>query len=157
MINKDLFSAVFGDALSNRVTLSRAIEILDERNLINIGELAEQAISIKSNIALCSKNTPEIDLVSGKQIKHGRTNPCTQHTGLKAFCSIKNHTSTILFVATETHTKKEYYFVFPYSSYKKYYGNTISVPFDWCGVPSRSNKWWSYEVESFEKLCESAA
>ena len=116
MINKDLFTAVFGDTLSNRMTLAQAIEILDERNLIDIGELAEQAISIKSNIALCSKNTPEIDLVSGKQIKHGRTNPATQNTGLKAFCTIKNHTSTILFVATEIHTKKEYYFVFPYSS-----------------------------------------
>jgi hypothetical protein len=157
MINQDLFGAVFGDTLNQRVTLSRAIEILDELSLINIGELAEQAISIKSKIALCSKNTPEIDLVSGKQIKHGRTNPGTQHAGLKAFCSIKNHTSTILFVATETYSKKEYYFVFPYSSYGYYSGNTICVPFDWDGTPIRSNKWWSYEVGSFERLCECAA
>jgi len=156
MINRDLFNAVFGNKLQKIVTLSQAIEVLDELNLINIGELAEQAISIKSKVALCSKNTPEIDLVSGKQIKHGRTNPVTQHAGLKAFCSIKNHVSTILFVATETHSKKEYYFVFPYSSYAYYNGNTICVPFDWDGLPIRSNKWWNYEVGSFEKLCELA-
>jgi hypothetical protein len=151
-----LYSTIFGQTLDQKITLAQAIKILEDRNLINIGELAEQAISIGSNIALCSKNTPEIDLVSGKQIKHGRTNPGTQHTGLKAFCSIRNHTSTILFVATETHTGKEYYFVFPYSSYYRYHGNTICIPFDWVGEPVRSNKWWAYEVESFEKLCEAA-
>lgn len=151
-----LYTTIFGKDLNKKLTLGQAIGILESRGLINIGELAEQAISIGSNVALCSKNTPEIDLVSGKQIKHGKTNPSTQNTGLKAFCSIKNHTSTILFVATETLTQKEYYFVFPYSSYGYYYGNTICVPFDWRGTPMRSNKWWKYEVASFKELCEAA-
>ena len=151
-----MYSTIFGKNLNKTLTLIEAIKLLEDRNFINIGEVAEQAISIGSKVALCSKNTPEIDLVSGKQIKHGRTNPATQNCGLKAFCSIKNHISTILFVATETYTEKEYYFVFPYSSYKKYHGNTISVPFDGSGVPLRSNKWWGYEVNSFEKLCEAA-
>lgn len=151
-----LYSTIFGSDLDKTVTLGQAIKMLEARDLINIGEVAEQAISIGSNVALCSKNTPEIDLVSGKQIKHGKTNPYTQHNGLKTFCTIKNHTSTILFVATETYTQKEYYFVFPYSSYKKYYGNTISVPFDHYGKPIRYNKWWKYEVASFKELCEAA-
>lgn len=151
-----LYNTIFGKDLSKNFTLEQAIRILEDRGLINIGEVAEQAISIGSNVALCSKNTPEIDLVSGKQIKHGRTNPVTQHTGLKAFCSIKNHSSTILFVATEAYTQKEYYFVFPYSSYKRYNANTLCVPFNWCGVPTRSNHWWDYEVDSFEQLCKAA-
>ena len=77
-----LYNTIFGEDLNKKLTLSKAIEILEGRGLINIGEVAEQAISIGSNVALCSKNTPEIDLVSGKQIKHGKTNPATQHTGL---------------------------------------------------------------------------
>jgi hypothetical protein len=153
-----LYTTIFGNDLNKNLTLFDAIKILEARNLINVGEVAEQAISIGSGIELCSKNTPEIDLVSGKQIKRGLTNPATQwHKGLlHAFCSIKNHTSTILFIATERYTGKDYYFVFPYSAYQWQTGNTISVPFSLSGSPRRSNKWWAYEVESFEKLCELA-
>jgi hypothetical protein len=153
-----LYTTIFGSDLDKSFTLAQAIKILEARNLINVGEVAEQAISIGSGIELCSKNTPEIDLVSGKQIKRGLTNPDTQwHKGaLHAFCSIRNHTSTILFVATERSTNKDYYFVFPYSAYKWHNGNTISVPFNLSGSPRRSNKWWAYEVKSFEKLCEAA-
>ena len=151
-----LYNTIFGSDLDNKLTLGQAIKLLEGRGLIDIGEVAEQAISIGSNVALCRKNTPNIDVVSGKQIKHGKTNPATQHTGLKAFCSLKNHTSTILFVATETCTQKEYYFVFPYSSYRGYYGNTLCVPFTWDGAPCRSNHWWDHEVASFEELCKAA-
>ena len=153
-----MYNTIFGKELDCTVTLSQAITMLEARNLINVGEVAEQAISIGSGIALCSKNTPEIDLVSGKQIKRGLTNPDTQwHSGsLKAFCSIKGHTSTILFVATERSTNKDYYFVFPYSAYRYQNGNTISIPFNLSGTPRRSNKWWYYEVGSFEKICEAA-
>ena len=153
-----MYKTIFGKELDHTCTLEQAITILEARNLINVGEVAEQAISIGSGIALCSKNTPEIDLVSGKQIKRGLTNPDTQwHSGsLKAFCSIKGHTSTILFVATERYTNKDYYFVFPHSAYKYQNGNTISIPFNLNGNPRRTNKWWYYEVESFKKLCEAA-
>ena len=153
-----MYKTIFGDALGSTVTLDQAIRILEGKGLINVGEVAEQAISIGSGIPLCSKNTPEIDLISGKQIKRGMTNPDTQFYkgALHAFCSIKGHTSTILFVATERSTKKDYYFVFPYSAYRWQNGNTISIPFTLGGFPKRSNKWWNYEVESFEKLCEAA-
>lgn len=153
-----LYSTIFGSDLDKSFKLSEAIKILEARNLINVGEVAEQAISIGSGVELCSKNTPEIDLVSGKQIKRGLTNPDTQwHKGtLQAFCSIRNHTSTILFVATERLTNKEYYFVFPYDAYKWQNGNTISIPFWLSGSPKRSNKWWAYEVKSFAELCELA-
>jgi hypothetical protein len=156
METTNMFETVFGNKLNQQFTLSDAISLLDDLDLINIGELAEQAISIGSNIQRCSKNTPEIDLISGVQIKHGRTNPDTQHNGLKAWCSIKNHKSTILFVATERRTAKEYYFVFPYSSYKKQCGNTVGIPFDYNGDPIRSNHWWAYEVDSFKELCKLA-
>lgn len=153
-----MYKTIFGNDLDTTFTLNQAIKILESRGLINIGEVAEQAISIGSGVALCSKNTPEIDLVSGKQIKRGMTNPDTQwyKGSLHAFCSIKGHTSTILFVATEKSTSKDYYFVFPYSAYKWQNGNTISIPFTLNGHPKRTNKWWYYEVSSFEKLCEAA-
>ena len=153
-----MYTAIFGAELDKHFTLRDAIKILEARDLINVGEVAEKAISIGSGIAQCSKNTPGIDLVSGKQIKRGLTNPETQwgKGSLHAFCSIKGQTSTILFVATERLTKKDYYFVFPYDAYKWQNGNTISIPFWLSGNPKRSNKWWAYEVNSFEELCELA-
>ena len=152
-----LYKTIFGKKLKKRFTFEEAINILESLDLINIGEVAERAISIGSGVALCSKNTPKIDLKSGKQIKRGKTNPHTQgHSGtLKAYLNIENQTATILFVATERLTGKDYYFVFPYSAYKSHNGNSISVPFELDGRPKRTNHWWLHE-KSWEELCEAA-
>ena len=92
-----LLETVFGSQLKNKYTLEEAFEIFSEQNLIEIGELAEKAISKKSGVAQCDKNTPEIDLVSGKQIKHAQTNPNgNNRTCLNAWFAIKNTCAPIL-------------------------------------------------------------
>ena len=157
----NIYKQIFGRKLKNSYTLEDAIAMLAKMDLINFGEAAEKAISIGSGIEQCRKNMPESDLINGKQIKHGLTNPDKIHPTngsrhLIAYISIKQHTSTILSIVTERFTGKEYYFVFPYSSYKYYNANTIGIPFYSNGTPNLSNKWWMYNVPSFKELCEKA-
>jgi hypothetical protein len=153
-----LVETIFDKRLTEKKTLRETIDMLFDMNLINIGELAELAISKKSGIDQCSKNTPGIDLVSGKQIKHAQTNPDNQGkvSTLFAYITIKGITAPILAVVTERVTNKQYYFYFPYKSFCMYNGNTFSICFNGTtGEPTRG--WaWEYEVESFEKLCAMA-
>ena len=151
-----LVETVFGDDLMKKMTLKDAIDVITKANLLDIGELAERAISIKSGIDQCDKNTPNIDLVSGKQIKHAQTNPDHRSRGiLKAHISIRGITAPILAVVTERVTKRQYFFHFPYSSFRYLNGNTFTITFDSYG--RRGNgQWWDYEVDNFEKLCEYA-
>lgn len=151
-----LVETVFGDYLNTTLTLGEAIRFLKNRNLIAIGELAELAISKKSGIEQCQKNCANIDLVSGVQIKHAQTNPNSTSGKLIAYITIRGITAPILSVVTERKTNKQYFFHFPYSAYSGQFGNAFSVPFEQSGKPKRSNRWWDYEVESFEKLCELA-
>ena len=153
-----LLKEVFGSKLTRTYTLEEAFELFDSIDIIAHGELAEKAISKKSGVQQCAKNQPYIDLVSGVQIKYAQTNYETQaYSGsLRAYITIKGHTEKILAVVTETVTKKQYFFCFPYSSYKHYNANTFAIPFDVNGNPRRSNDRWYYEVESWDALCELA-
>ena len=155
-----LLETLFGNKLKKMMTLKEAFDLLNSMDLIAHGELAERAISKKSGVAQCSKNTPGIDLESGKQIKYAQTNYNTQaYTGtLKAYITIKNHTETILAVVTETVTMKQYFFEFPYESYSDFNGNTFVIPFELDGTPRRHNHWWDNEITFSElrKLAKNA-
>ena len=153
-----LYKTIFGRRLNKTMTLGEAISLLESKDLIAVGEVAELAVSMKSGVERCSKNYPGIDLVSDKQIKHARTNPENPvHGGkLRAYISVKNTTSTILAVVTERLTGKEYYFELPYSCYRHHNGSTIGIPFHANGTPVLTNKWWKYQVDSLDELCEMA-
>jgi hypothetical protein len=150
-----LFETIFGELLQKTMTLEKAIALLADQDLINIGELAEVAISKRSGVSLCEKNTPEVDLVSGVQIKHAQTNPYANSGRLLAHVSIKGTSAPILAVVTERKRNKQYFFSIPYSARAHLYGNTIAIPFDAAGNPT-DNQWWQYEVNSFDELCELA-
>jgi hypothetical protein len=158
-MKNELTETVFGKKLDQTFTLSEALDLIGSYNLLDIGELAERAISKRSGVAQCSKNTPGIDLESGVQIKHAQTNPnnSTYDAQLKAWCSIKNTTAPILLVITERATKRQYFFHIPYLAYSHVSANTIGIPFHRSGLPYRSNRWWRYEVDSFDTLCELAS
>lgn len=148
-----LLETVFESDLKKMMTLEDAIILLKSMNLINVGELAEQAISKKSGVDMCDRNTPEIDLISGKQIKHATTNPVRNRPNLrKAYISIAGTTAPILAVITETITNEQYFLYIPFSAYSHLTGNTIALGFDKDGEPGRS-QWWNYQVDSFEELC----
>jgi hypothetical protein len=155
MKNNVLFEAIYGHHLNDKMTLEKAINLLSSQNLINIGELAELAISKKSGVALCDKNTPEVDLVTGVQIKHAQTNPHSNSGRLLAHVSIKGTTAPILAIVTERKRNKQYFFRIPYEARAHLVGNTIAIPFDDWGYPG-SSQWWAYQVDSFDELCELA-
>ena len=104
-----------------------------------------------------TKNTPEIDLVSGKQIKHAQTNPDGNYrTLLPAWFGIKNTTAPILLVVTERLTKKQYFFYIPYKAYRHINANAIGIPFELNGTPRRTNHWWDHEISTWKDLCNLA-
>ena len=114
-----LKETVFGERLNEQMSLSDAIDLLSDLDLINIGELGEKAVSIQTGISQCVKNTPNIDLLNGIQIKTAQTNPDNPTKGfLKAWFTIKNCTAPIAVIVTERVTKKQYFFYIPYSGYK---------------------------------------
>ena len=149
-MNNALTRAVFGRKLNQTYTLSEALSMLNNMDLIQIGELAELAISEQSGVALCAKNTPDVDTVTGKQIKHAQTHP--DRGAMKAYFGI-NTTAPILLVVTENLTKKQYYFHIPYKYYSEMSGNSISIPFNADGSPKTTNRWWGHEVNDFNELC----
>jgi len=153
-----LLDTVFKGRLDQQMTFAEAFEILDSCNLIAHGELAEQAISQASGVNQCGKNTPGKDLVNGLQIKYAQTNYDTQsYKGtLHGYISIQNHTETILAVVTETKTKVQYFFVFPFHSYSHLSGNTFAVPFDLNGNPRHSHWSWDYQLKDWAALVERA-
>lgn len=155
MIN-DLTKTIFGNNLYKSYTLADVLAELNKMNLINSGELAEQAISKKSGVKQCARNTPEIDLESGIQIKHAQTSFVKNKPNLqKAYITIKGTRAPILAVITEQVTGKQYFLNIPYKARNHLSGNTISLCFDQYGNPGNS-QWWAYEVSSFKDLCELA-
>ena len=152
-MNNDLTRAVFGNNLNKTYTLSDVLSSLNKIDLLNIGELAELAISKKSGVKQCEKLTENIDLESGHQIKHARTHLRT--SGYWIATVSRNTTAPILLVVSETKTKKQYFFHIPYSAHRHLSGNTIGISFGQYGRPS-SGQWWRYEIKSFDELCEIA-
>ena len=163
-MKNELTKTVFGKNLDRTYTLSEAITLLHGMDMFNIGELAERAISKKSKVPQCAKNTPDADLINGKEIKHAQTHPDNPNGNtLPAYFGKKNKQSQILGVVTEQLTSKQYYFNIPYSAYNQASANTLSIPFELDGTPRKEPKaatylpnWWDYEVKSFTALCKIA-
>jgi hypothetical protein len=152
-MNNELTRAVFGNNLDKTYTLSDVLSSLNKIDLLNIGELAELAISKKSGVKKCIKMTENIDLESGHQIKHARTH--LRPSGYWIATVSRNTTAPILLVVSETKTKKQYFFHIPYTAHSRLSGNTIGISFGRDGWPS-SGQWWAYEVKSFSELCKIA-
>jgi len=149
-----LTQTLFGSQLYIPTTLENAINLLLSKNLINVGELAEQAISKESGVAMCSKNTANIDLVSGVQIKYATVKMSASTDYYRAYISI-NTTAPILCVITNPVIKQQYFLHIPYKAFKHLSGNCINISFGKDGKPG-SSIWWHYEVDSFKELCELA-
>lgn len=162
-MNNDLTQTVFGEQLGYKFTLAETLGFLNKNNLLNIGELAELAISIKSNVAQARACQEGYDLVNGIEIKHGQTHHNPKKTRMVAWLSKKNKTGRMLAIVTESVTNKQYYFDIPHSAYSKVRGNAFVISFKLDGTPIKSNRsyympnWWNYEVKDFATLCEIAA
>lgn len=153
-MNNALTQTIFGNELHTLMSLQNAIALLISKNLINVGELAEQAISKKSGVAMCSKNTANIDLVSGVQIKYATVKKSASSEYYRAYISI-NTTAPILCVINNPVKNEQYFLHIPYSAFGHLSGNCISILFGKDGE-SGASQWWHYQVDSFEELCELA-
>ena len=153
-MNNALTQTLFGNKLLTTMSLESAINLLLSKNLINVGELAEQAISKKSGVAMCGKNTANIDLVSGVQVKSATVTMPASSNRYLAYISI-NTTAPILCVITNPVLDEQYFLHIPYRAFKHLSGNCINISFGKDGHP-RSSQWWHYQVDSFEELCELA-
>lgn len=149
-----LTQTLFGSELQTQMSLESAINLLLAKDLINVGELAEQAISKKSGVAMCNKNTANIDLVSGVQIKYSTVKMPASSDRYLAYITI-NTTAPILCVINNPVLNEQYFLHIPYRAFKHLRGNCISIVFGKDGNPG-SSIWWHYEVDSFEELCELA-
>ena len=151
-MNNALTKTIFGKMLGKSFKLSDVLEMLDQYNLINTGELAEIAISKKSGVARCTKLTENIDLVSGKQIKYART---YYRDGAWRATITRNTTAPMLVVVEERSTRVQHFLHIPYKAHKHLSGNTIGISFGGDGS-STSSKWMEFAVEDFDALCELA-
>jgi hypothetical protein len=153
---KDILAETyFGLDVYNKMTLMEAINLLRRHDLLNIGELAERAISVQSGVDMCDKNTPNIDLVTGKQIKHATVKKGANSKYYKAYISI-NTDAPILCVITNPVVGEQYFLHIPYSAFSHLTGSCISIYFGTDGKTIAASHWWNYEVDSFEELCELA-
>ena len=154
-MNCELVNTLYGQELNSKMTLREAIELLRADGLLNIGELAERAISKLSGVALCTPCTPNIDTVSGKQIKHATVKKPASSDNYMAYIS-RNTNAPILCVITNPHNGLQYYLHIPYSAHRDLSGNCISIMFGKDGCTPGMSKWWNYEVDTFRELCELA-
>lgn len=149
-----LAEAYFGPDVDEKMTLMEAIILLRRHDLLNHGELAERAISVQSGVQTCDKNTPNIDLVSGKQIKSATVKKAVSSDHYKAHIGI-NTTAPMLCVITNLVEEKQYFLHIPPVAHRHLTANAISIPFGRDGKGG-SSQWWKYQVDSFEELCKFA-
>ena len=64
--------------------------------------------------------------------------------------ALKNKKGALRLVAFERKQNRLYYFYIPRRFWKQW--KNIEIPFHANGDPKDTNKWWSYEVDSFKEL-----
>lgn len=144
-------------------TLEDAIEFLWERNLINVGELAEHAIVHNNkNLTQNSRNTKGSDFNDGSDSKYITVShyitPAGYQSTYASVGGIKNKTGTLRICCYEPKTKETYFFLVPHKVYAPYTkGNdSLKIYFDKDGNPrnaTRSDRrynLWDYECSARE-------
>ena len=163
-MNNKLTIEIFGDKLNEVASLSDYLSYLNSMGLLNIGELAELAISKTSTSSRCPANFEGYDLENKVEIKHGQTherNLLKKKPRNRAYFSKDKKTGPIAAVITEEITGKQYYFFVPYSIYTCWHANSISIPFELNGRPVKTKKKntgkpniWDYEIDNYDLLCD---
>jgi len=158
----DLTLTLFGEqALNKRMSFKDTLTLLQELDLINVGELAEKAIAKKTGVRQTSRCQQGYDLENGWEIKHGQSHPNKKGTQRRAYIGgMENKTGTLRIVITERLTGQLYFFKVPFRAYKDYRSSSLNWNFDPDGTPQRVPRaatsrpcYWDFEVSSFDELC----
>ena len=161
MVN-DLTVTLFGhQALNSQMSFKDTLSLLQELDLIDIGELAEKAVAKKTGVKQTSKCQEGYDLENGWEIKHGQAHLNAKGTQRNAYIAgMQNKTGTLRIVITERLTGTLYFFKVPFKAYKDYRTSSLRWAFEVDGTPRRIPKaamsrpcYWDFEVGSFEELC----
>ena len=133
--------------LDCQLTLIEAIELLWEDGLINVGEMAEQALVRKSkNLKQNSKGKKGSDFNDLTEHKYSTVRYESANCGRAQITGIKNKVGDIRAMVYEPVQKKNWYFRIPHSVYKKVdslkvYFNLDGSPRDPIRIDSKINLW----------------
>ena len=161
MVN-DLTITLFGrQALNKQMSFKDTLSLLQDLDLIDIGELAEKAVAKKTGVKQTSKCQEGYDLENGWEIKHGQAHLNAKGTQRNAYIAgMQNKTGTLRIVITERLTGKLYFFKVPFKAYRDYCTSSLQWAFEVDGTPRRIPKaamsrpcYWDYEVNNFNELC----
>jgi hypothetical protein len=145
--------AHFNNVLSNLPNSSNwcgcTINNLLNMGLIQVSTAVEHAIANVGGHTVVSEN--EFDLSDGSEVKSTTARHRDHNTAYDACVSnIKGKTGTLRVQIYERIQDKFYYFVIPHENYKQV--KYLEIPFTLEGDPKTKNKWWNYQVCSFEQL-----
>ena len=133
------------------------VDTLLKTGLIEVSTAFEHAIAHLSGTKVISQN--HADLSCGSDAKLSTVRNCSYGRAYSApVTGIHNKTGDLLVQVYERKQNKFYYFRIPYHSYSHIpKSSNIEIPFTLDGNPRRSNKWWAYEVDTFEQMCLNVA
>lgn len=141
-MNTELVNHAFdGEDDKKQYSLVEAMQFFWNKGLINVGELAEQAISKACNVKQVKRNAQGCDLADGSEVKYATV----FHDNTTSYATIggfKNKTGTIRGWVYEVSTDKNYYFLIPHETYSQYFGTktTMKVWFNANGTPKNPTK-----------------
>jgi hypothetical protein len=162
-MNQQLISMAFSNYYRKEVfTLEEALHFLGDRNLINVGELAEVAIQRKGKLKKNARNTKGSDFNDNSESKYVTVSHYkTKQGSLASYASIaglRNKIGTLRVMVYEPLTDVNYFFRIPHRVYAPYtdVDDSLKIWFDSNGdprVPTRSNiryNLWDYECSQAE-------
>ena len=154
-MDRELVSMVFSRyRLKKQTTLEQVIEMLWKQNLINVGELAEQAIAKNSDLMQNSRGNKGSDFSDWSDSKY----VTVYHDKSSSYGSISgfgNKVGTLRVCCHEPKTGRNYYFLIPRRVYRKYLkagkNDSLKIWFNRDGSPrkpksSKRPDLWLYEV-----------
>lgn len=162
-MNKELVQMAFSRYYrKDYFTLEEAIQFLWERDLINVGELAELALSAGGDLKKAARGNKGFDFHDKSDSKYVTVHHYETRTGAissyATVAGIKNKIGMLRVMAHEPKTNKNYYFKVPYDVYEPYTGanDTIKIWFDSDGNPRRPTRntrgydLWDYQCTKTE-------
>jgi len=143
-MNTELFNKAFHtEDHTKAYSLQEAMNFFWNKNLINVGELAEQAISKSCGVKQNKPNAKGSDLLDGSEIKYA-TVFYDRRVVYATIGGFKNKTGTIRGWVYEPVTGKNYFFLIPHSTYNQYTmsgkKSTMKIWFDKHGLPRSPTK-----------------
>lgn len=146
-MNQQLVNMAIPASIRNKkMTVNESIKFLWNKNLIVIGELAEQAIVKKSTLKQHSRNTKGSDFNDNSDSKYVTVSHYQTKLGcIQSYASIggiKNKIGALRVMVFEPKTEKNYFFLIPHRIYKPYIGknDSLKIYFDKNGKPRRPTR-----------------